>query len=93
MMQALRKACPTARYQFITSEDLTVYQTAIETAMRPWKNKFASLKFKYVKDDAAIENKIFYAAIEVVFKPFAQAEIFELTALNYSTLDSEVTNV
>ena len=93
MMQALRKACPTARYQFITSEDLTVYQTAIETAMKPWRNRFASLKFKYVKDDTAIENKIFYAAIEVVFKPFAQAEIFELTALNYSTLDSEVTNV
>lgn len=93
MMQSIRKACPTARYQFITAEDLTVYQTAIETAMKPWRNKFASLKFKYVKDDTAIENKIFYAAIEVVFKPFAQAEIFELTALNYSTLDSNVTSV
>ena len=93
MMQSIRKACPTARYQFITSEDLTVYQTAIETAMKPWRSRFASLKFKYVKDDTAIENKIFYAAIEVVFKPFAQAEIFELTALNYSTLDSNVTSV
>lgn len=93
MMQSLRKACPTARYQFITSEDLTVYQEAIETAMKPWRNKFASIKFKYVNDDAAIENKIFYAAIEVVFKPFAQAEIFELTALNYSTLSSNVTNI
>ena len=93
MMQSIRKACPTARYQFITAEDLTVYQTAIETTMKPWRNKFASIKFKYVKDDAAIENKIFYAAIEVVFRPFAQAEIFELTALNYSTLDSNVTSV
>lgn len=93
MMQSLRKACPTARYQFITSEDLTVYQEAIETAMKPWRNKFASIKFKYVNDDTAIENKIFYAAIEVVFKPFAQAEIFELTALNYSTLSSNVTNI
>lgn len=93
MMQSIRKACPTARYQFITAEDLTVYQTAIETAMKPWRNKFASIKFKYVKDDAAIENKIFYAAIEVVFRPFAQAEIFELTALNYSTLDSNITSV
>lgn len=93
MMQSIRKACPTARYQFITSEDLSVYQTAIETAMKPWRSRFASLKFKYVKDDTAIENKIFYAAIEVVFKPFAQAEIFELTALNYSTLDSNITSV
>lgn len=93
MMQSIRKACPTARYQFITSDDLNVYKVAVETAMKPWKNKFASVKFKYVQDPTSIENKIFYAAIEVVFKPFAQAEIFELTALNYSTLSSSVTSV
>lgn len=93
MMQAIRKACPSARYQFITANDLSVYKTAVEAAMEPWKNKFADIKFKYVQDEAAIENKIFYAAIEVVFKPFAQAEIFELTALNYSTLSSNITNV
>lgn len=93
MMQAIRKACPTARYQFITADDLTVYKDAVETAMKPWRNKFARLTFKYVQDDAALENKIFYAAIEVVFKPFAQAEIFELTALNYSTLSSAVTSI
>lgn len=93
MMQAIRIACPSARYQFITTEDLTTYQVAVEAAMKPWKNKFASVSFKYVQDEAAIEKKIFYAAIEVVFKPFAQAEIFELTALNYSTLSSEVTSV
>ena len=93
MMQAIRRACPSARYQFITSNDLNVYKTAVEAAMKPWKNRFAKITFKYVQDEAAIENKIFYAAIEVVFKPFAQAEIFELTALNYSTLSSTITNV
>ena len=93
MMQSIRKACPTARYQFITASDLTVYKTAVETAMKPWRNRFADIKFKYVQDEAAIENKIFYAAIEVVFKPFAQAEIFELTALNYSTLSSNITSI
>lgn len=93
MMQAIRKACPAARYQFITADDLTVYKDAVETAMKPWRNKFASVAFKYVQDDAALENKIFYAAIEVVFRPFAQAEIFELTALNYSTLSSTVTSI
>ena len=67
------------------------YQTAVETAMKPWKNRFANLKFKYVQDDNAIENKIFYAAIEVVFRPFAQAEIFQISALNYSTLNSTAT--
>lgn len=93
MMQSIRKACPAARYQFITADDLTVYKDAVETAMKPWRNKFAKLTFKYVQDDNALENKIFYAAIEVVFKPFAQAEIFELTALNYSTLSSSVTTI
>ena len=91
MMQSIRKACPTARYQFITSEDLDVYQTAIETAMKPWKNRFANLVFRYVQDDNALENKTYYAAIEVVFRPFAQAEIFELTALNYSSLNGNAT--
>lgn len=93
MMQSIRKACPSARYQFITANDLSVYQQAVETAMKPWRNKFAFLEFSYVQDDNALANKIFYAAIKVAFKPFAQAEIFELTALNYATLSSEVTNV
>lgn len=93
MMQAIRKACPSARYKFITEDDLSVYQEAVEAAMKPWKNKFAMLKFKYVKDDTMVENKIYYAAIEVAFLQFAQAEIFTLTALNYSTLASGVTSV
>lgn len=93
MMQAIRKACPSARYQFITANDLSVYQAAVENAMKPWRNKFAYLSFRYIQDENALANKIFYAAIEVAFKPFAQAEIFELTALNYSTLSSEVTSV
>ena len=92
MMQDIRKACPAARYQFVTSSDLQVYETAINTAMNPWRSKFASLKFRYVQDDTAIQNKIFYAAIEVSFKPFAQAEIFTLTALNYSTLNANITS-
>ena len=93
MMQAIRKACPAARYQFITADDLGIYREAVENAMKPWKNKFAYLNFKYVQDDTALENKIFYAAIEVAFKPFAQAEIFELTALNYSTLSNDVATI
>jgi hypothetical protein len=93
MMQAIRKACPSARYQFITANDLSVYQAAVENAMKPWRNKFAYLSFRYIQDENALANKIFYAAIEVAFKPFAQAEIFELTALNYSTLSSSVTSV
>lgn len=93
MMQAIRKACPAARYQFVTREDLEKYQSAVSNAMTPWRNKFASLNFKYVQDTNALQNKIFYAAIEVTFKPFAQTEVFTLTALNYSTMNSNITNI
>lgn len=93
MMQAIRKACPAARYKFITADDLSVYQEAVETAMKPWKNKFATLRFRYVADDTMLENKTYYAAIEVAFLQFAQSEIFTLTALNTSTLSSGVTSI
>lgn len=93
MMQDVRKACPSARYKFVTADDLSDYQTAVNSALNPWRNKFASLKFKYLQDEQAIANKIYYAAIEVAFKPFAQAEIFTLTALNYSTLSENVTSI
>lgn len=93
MMQDIRKACPAARYKFINANDLSVYQKAVETAMEPWRSKFAVLRFRYVQDQTALENKIFYAAIEVAFQPFAQAEIFELTALNYSTVSSSITAI
>lgn len=93
MMQDLRRACPAARYQFVTADDLSVYKTAIETAMKPWRNRFAKLTFKYVKDSSNVVNKTYYAAIEVAFKQFAQSEIFELTALNYSTLSDNVTTI
>ena len=61
--------------------------------MKPWKNKFATLRFRYVADDTMLENKTYYAAIEVAFLQFAQSEIFTLTALNTSTLSSGVTSI
>ena len=91
LIQEIRKSCPSSRYNFIDEEDLEVYEKAVTTVINAKRSKFASVKFKYVQDDNSINNKIFYAALEIVFRPFAQAEIFTITALNYSTLDTNVT--
>lgn len=93
VMQAVRKACPASRYKFIDNNDLSSYQKSVEEVLKVFRPKFASLRFKYVQDENSVANKIYYAAIEVVFRPFAQAEIFTITALNYSTLSSNVTTV
>lgn len=91
LIQEIRKSCPSSRYNFIDEEDLEVYEKAVTTVINAKRSKFASVKFMYVQDDNSINNKIFYAALEIVFRPFAQAEIFTITALNYSTLDTNVT--
>ena len=91
LIQEIRKSCPSSRYNFIDEEDLEVYEKAVTTVINAKRSKFASVKFKYVQDENSINNKIFYAALEIVFRPFAQAEIFTITALNYSTLDTNVT--
>ena len=93
VMQAVRKACPASRYKFIDNNDLSTYQRSVEEVLKVFRSKFAALRFKYVQDENSVANKIYYAAIEVVFRPFAQAEIFTITALNYSTLSSDVTTV
>ena len=93
VMQAVRKACPASRYKFIDNNDLSTYQRSVDEVLKVFRSKFAALRFKYVQDENSVANKIYYAAIEVVFRPFAQAEIFTITALNYSTLSSDVTTV
>lgn len=91
LIQSIRRECPSARYNFIDGEDLETYEKAVNTVINAKRSNFASVKFKYLQDENSIANKIFYAALEIVFRPFAQAEIFTITALNYSTLDSNIT--
>lgn len=93
LMQSIRKSCPSTRYNFIDTDDLEIYEKAVTHVINNYSSSFASVKFRYIQDENSIANKIFYAAIEVVFKPFAQAEIFTITALNYSTLSESVTTV
>lgn len=93
LMQAIRRRCPASRYKFTDSEDLSTYQKAVEDVIKLYRSSFAKVTFKYIQDENSVANKIYYAAIEVVFRPFDQAEIFTITALNYSTLSDNVTTV
>ena len=93
LMQDIRRECPAARFSFVDTDDLDTYQKAVNVVINAHKSNFASVRFRYIENDEAIANKIFYAAIEVVFRPFAQAEVFTITALNYSTLNESVTTV
>lgn len=90
LMQAIRQECPSSRYNFIDGQGLQIYQNTVESVLKRYRPNFSSLTFKYLQDSTALQNKIFYAAIEVSFRPFAQAEIFTITALNYSVSNSEV---
>lgn len=93
LMQDIRKRCPSTRYNFIDGDDLEIYEKAVNNVINDYRSNFASITFKYLQDENSVANKVFYAAIEVAFRPFAQAEIFTITALNYSTLSESVTNV
>jgi hypothetical protein len=84
LMQEIRKKCPQARYNFLDANGMEAYQKAVEGVLADYRPKFSTLNFKYLQDENSIQNKTFYAAIEVSFRPFAQAEIFTITALNYS---------
>lgn len=91
LIQDIRKECPSARYNFIDGDDLIEYENAVNVVLTAYRSSFASLSFRYIRDENSVNNKIFYAAIDVVFRPFTQAEVFTITALNYSTLESNIT--
>ncbi|MGL5752485.1 MAG: hypothetical protein ACRCXT_18260 [Paraclostridium sp.] len=81
VIKDLRTYCPKSRYKFIEGEDLDKYKDAVEERLAKYRHNFSSLKFVYLNDETMIANKVFYAAIEVVYKPFTQAELFDFYAL------------
>lgn len=83
IIQAVRAACPLARYSFTDGEDFEDYKLAVQSVLNDYSKNFLSLTMEYVEDAAYINNKIFYAVIKVKFRQFVQTEIFKITALPY----------
>lgn len=82
VVKAVRTKCPKIRYSFTDGDDLQKYKDEVEAVLNKYTGNFKSLKMVYLQDDAMKQNKVFYAAIEVVFRDFVQSEYFKLYALN-----------
>ena len=82
VVKTIRTRCPAIRYTFIDGEDLERYKADIEDIIAPYQNNFKHLSVEYVSDTTYSANKIFYAALKVVYKDFVQTEWFKVTALS-----------
>ena len=84
IIKEIRKTCPaTTRYNFIDADSLSKYQEEIQDrVIDRYAGLFNHLSFQYIKDATYEENKIFYGAIKIGFKPFTQSEFFKVTAIN-----------
>lgn len=82
VVRAIRSRCPVIRYSFIDGEDLERYKADIEDVIARYASNFKTIEFNYVNDPVYVNNKIFYAAINVGFRDFIQTEWFKVTAIN-----------
>lgn len=82
IIREIRRMCPKNRYTFLDGQDLVHYKKDCEAIINKYKSLFKRIEIKYIEDTNYQHNKIFYAAIEVVFRDFIQSEIFKITAVN-----------
>lgn len=83
VVKAVRTKCPQIRDSFIDgSTNLGKYKEDVQTVLDKYTTNFVKLKMTYLQDTAMVQNKVFYAAIEVAFKNFVQKEYFKLYAIN-----------
>lgn len=88
IVKAIRSRCPAIRYSFIEGEDLTQYKADVEEVIAPYASNFRTLELEYIADATYSANKIFYAALNIVYKDFVQTEWFKVTALNSQEVQS-----
>ena len=82
IIREIRRMCPKNRYTFLDGQDLVHYKKDVEAIINKYASLFKRIEVKYIEDTNYQHNKIFYAAIEVVFRDFIQSEIFKITAVN-----------
>lgn len=82
VVKAIRTRCPAIRYTFIDGEDLERYKADVEEVIAPFQSNFKQLSLEFVSDATYSANKIFYAALKVVYNDFVQTEWFKVTALS-----------
>lgn len=82
IIREIRRMCPKNRYTFLDGQDLVNYKKDVNDILKNYSSQFKSITVEYVEDTNYQHNKIFYAALVVVFRDFVQSEIFKITAIN-----------
>jgi hypothetical protein len=91
VMRAIRKHAPKNRFKFMTGNDFSEYQEAVNQILNEYKANFSVLQMTYQQDDLKAAQKIYYAVIEFAFNNWAQSEIFDLYAISTTTISTDGT--
>lgn len=92
IIKDVREQCPSFRYSFNSTNDLSVYKQNVSKIISKYTNWFESLEFVYVQDDVMKANKIFEASLKVKHKDFVQAEILNIYVLGANNTSTETTS-
>ena len=82
IIREIRRMCPRNRYTFLDGQDLIKYKKDVTSILNKYNSQFKRIEVSYIEDSNYTLNKIFYAALIVVFRDFVQSEIFKITAIN-----------
>ena len=85
IIKAVRTRCPKIRYSFIDGDNLDKYQNDVNAVLSEYSSNFSQLQMVYLEDATMVQNKVYSAAILVVFKDFIQEEYFKIYALEEIT--------
>ncbi len=89
VVRDLRTNCPASRYRLVSGTDLTEYALECNHVLEKHLSKFYLLRFTYTEDPLLSMQKIFFASVEFAFNQFANAEIFDVYALNTANVMAE----
>lgn len=82
VMREVRRNCPINRFSLASGSDLSNYAKAVNNVLDQFQSRFDVLEFEYTANNLLSQQKIFYASIKFAFLNWAQAEIFDLYAIN-----------
>lgn len=80
--RAVRTRCPRRRYMLVEGFDFEAYAEDVREVLSLFKKYFYTLEFAYQANDKESANKIFHGVIRFAFAEWAQAEVFDLVAVN-----------
>ena len=93
VVKAIRKYCPKIRFMLtdINSTDFSMYKSLIESnVINNYSSYFNSISLVYTADDEMTRSHVFNASLYCYYRNFAQAEIFDVFAVEGSPNDNNI---